>query len=182
MGQTGVNIVDGVLELEVGSGRWVRKAQGDTGWTDYELRFLYKCVNPGAYGPRLGAHVRRIDGNNYYQFTDEDYPTGTTRKRLKKRVGGTLTTIDENTGSAYVTNVGTWYEVWVRVYGNNLKAFWNGTEILSATPTEHAYGGIEFITWDTGSKIHLDTIFVRKFAYPEPSHGDWGAEEKTFSI
>lgn len=68
----------------------------------------------------------------------------------------------------------------LRIYGSSLTGIYNEGEadevVLTATDSTHAGAGqVEgIVAQATG---WFDSLFVRKYVEPEPSHGSWGAEE-----
>jgi hypothetical protein len=104
---------------------------GSTKWTDYIVQARVKVVTgTGSYYPMLLARYK--DARNYYfltlrgdngQVAIRRYYNGSSSGR---QLTGTVTN---------VVSVGVWYTAALELKGNSLRAFINGTPVLTATDT-----------------------------------------------
>lgn len=125
-----------------------------------------------------GGIVLRSKVNPFTGRYDNALVDGTTISQVL-RMTDTGIEIDSD---AFVVARSTWYWVEYGGYGSTLKGkAWavGGTE-----PTIYASSAVD-ATWATGKVgffsfdklVVCDDLEVRKFVFPEPAHGVWGAEE-----
>jgi len=142
--------------------------------SNVSLEFKYQMKSIGPNGPRLDARIRMVT-SRFYTSTQEvgAYDYG---HKIRKYVDGVWTKLADNNVNSYTLDV--WYNNYMRASGTSLFALVAQGPSLSATDSELSSGDyIQFVTWGSGNVLWLDDVRLRKYIYPEPSHGDWGSEE-----
>lgn len=71
-----------------------------------------------------------------------------------------------------------WYKTEVQIYGNSIKVLLNDTPVAEATDTTYStlYG--VGLRQKSSNTYVADWWALRKYVYPEPSHGQWYPEEE----
>jgi len=71
-----------------------------------------------------------------------------------------------------------WHKFEYRFKAGNVKGYIDGQEIFSASEPDTVNRIIIGANWGwTAVTAYFDDIFIAKYIDPEPSHGEWGAEE-----
>lgn len=184
--------------------KWVRL----TTVTNNQLGYLYYNTNPGSQGFYAKFRFWASGGNGAdaewlgvydtsYSGTREDIVNGGyhfTFDEYQDRIAFTKSTTDNGASIAYATETtidnGTWHtaEIYYWMSGSIVYAKIYYDEALKvnssdASPQQNALNGIGqmIIGGRTGgltNEHRIDDIIVRKYVYPEPSHGSWGSEEE----
>lgn len=137
------------------------------------LEYDWYFINWTADG-REGALIRYQDISNYYAawlMRGTVLTGGNKAVAIEDRVAGSWGSVNY-TAQDFTT--GTWYDLKSQADGNNLKAFFDGTEKVSTTRSDFASGAIGFRTWY--SDIYVDNVRVRKYASGPPTY-EFGSEE-----
>ncbi len=115
----------------------------------------------------IACYFLRIEYNNdsYDKF------------RLWKDLAGAET----NVGGYYLftPTANTWYEIELRMSGSNIRGSLDGVEQIGTWDTSIT-SGTElgcFAERNSTRDQSFDDFWVRKYVYPEPTHGVWGGEE-----
>ena len=109
----------------------------------------------------------------------------------RKRTDGTATDfiIEERSGTCGATSLvtdtqtssqNTWYKQMFRYYNQNMNyTMWdmNNNLVRSITASDPTYSSFSYFFIHGGWEFLTDDIRIRKYVEPEPSHGEWGAEE-----
>jgi hypothetical protein len=106
-----------------------------TSWTDQIVAVDMKPISFNGTNRHVSVYARWTDSNNHYYLALRNSNT----IELKKKVGGTVTTLDSDT---FTVATGTWYALKLEVLGTTLKAYINGVERLSATDSTLASGSV----------------------------------------
>jgi hypothetical protein len=130
-----------------------RVLAGSNSWGDYVLQ---ADVKPGANSPALGFQLiaRETNANNYYSF---GFYSGTWY--LKKRVGGTQTTIIQ--GNLSFTSQ--FYTLTFSLQGTTLSGSINGAAVFTKTDSSLASGMIGF---STKAMSEIDNVAVTTAGAP----------------
>ena len=101
-----------------------------------------------------------------------NYYPSTTYSQLLKYVSGSSTKL----ANLPESNVG-WYIMEIRATSSTLTVITDTTQDANVTDTTFTtLNGVGFRQNSTSTNL-LDWWVLRKFVYPEPSHGSWGSEE-----
>ena len=111
--------------------------EGGYGWSDYRVSYTQRAGDDDA----LGLMFRVTDADNYYRFS---WHTQLGYRRLVKVVDGVFTELAAD-NVAYVQ--GRDYQIEVRVQGDRLDLWIDGTPIFQVTDADQPSGTIAFYTW-----------------------------------
>jgi len=132
---------------------------------------------------QFGVYGRYTNLDNYYYLRCVDNDSVPVRgKYLTKRVGGSETHLDIAESGVDILPA-KWHVFDLHYYGTSVKGVIrkpDGTEVsLSGTDSELTSGYVGlFVGWDDFAyNFEFDYVFIASYVDPEPSHGDWGAEE-----
>ncbi|WP_138754449.1 immunoglobulin-like domain-containing protein [Paenibacillus sinopodophylli] len=122
--------------------------------------YVYEAkVKKVANGSFPGILARYTDVNNYYMFQ-----LGDGKYSLSKKVGGTVTTLNDFTTTI---TTGQWYTMRLVVEGSVIKAYVDNKLITQVTDTSLASGKAGFRSrWE---KSGLDDVQLRSIASPVPT-------------
>jgi len=154
---------------------------------DVEVRVKWRFSSGGrgnicfrkSYDAVSGDRVRDPGYDINFRNPDAD-------ERLRKWPGGDNEPITLDS-SSYTYTDNEWYVGFVRGYGSSIsgQAAENAT-LLSATDTDFTSGevglGTDILVTPGTDYVEFDWIFVRKYVDPEPSHGEWGREERFYVV
>jgi len=142
-------------------------------WTNY----AFKLRTYLAYHSS-NINFRVVDKDNHYLLVI--FPAGTKKFVFYKRVSASYTQL-AYTNPAMA--VGNWYAVEIKIVdegaGTRFKIYFNDNLEINylEDPRTFTSGKIGFRIPPTTCETYWDDLIVRKYVDPEPSHGDWGAEE-----
>ena len=120
-------------------------------------------------GDVLAISVRYTDPNNQYQGrVSSQYDA-----IIHKVVAGTGTTI-ASVARHFALN--TKHRVELRIYGTHIELWVDDSLILSAEDSDITGAGDAVICMGQADGW-MDNFRIRKYIYPEPTHGAWGSEE-----
>ncbi|MGF3497993.1 MAG: hypothetical protein ACQXXC_10290, partial [Methanolinea tarda] len=73
-----------------------------------------------------------------------------------------------------------WHDYSIKTSQNGISVFLDGSKILSTTDSTRTTGYIGFSARETPNAInaYYDTVRVRKWIDPEPTHSSWTAQEQ----
>jgi len=136
---------------------------------DIALHFKYRY---GGGSARFGGVPRFVDDNNQVKV-GEVY--GNDCFDIYERVNGTWY---RRAGTAFTYGT-VWRSVVIKVYGTKCYASVDGVTIQYTNLSITSSKEVRLSVWNTSSATYqyFDTVFVRKFIDPEPSHGSWSSEE-----
>jgi hypothetical protein len=112
-------------------------AAGDVGWTDQivEARVKVLAFTGSSSSYQAAVYARFTEGAHYYAALQSNGDF-----KVKKYSGGNNTSITSAASVDVVPN--TWYTVKLEVVGSSIKAYLDGTQVLSATDADVTSGGI----------------------------------------
>ena len=136
--------------------------EGGYGWSDYRVSYTQRAGDDDA----LGLMFRVTDADNYYRFS---WHRQLGYRRLVKVVDGVFTELAAD-NVAYVQ--GRDYQIEVRVQGDRLDLWIDGTPIFQVTDADQPSGTIAFYTWAMQGG-YFDDLLVEELGDapldPEPS-------------
>jgi hypothetical protein len=156
-GTWSVQTDDGSQAYVSSSNSGIQLATATSGpWDDYDADADIRVDSTTGFVGKLGVVGRFQDTNNYYSFV---YDPVNDVFKLRKKVGGTLTTIATGT-----VGVGDWTGSYKRMrlsmISHNLKGYYDGNLVISATDSSLTGGSAGIIT-EAGQVAYFDRYIVR---------------------
>ncbi|MCC2686834.1 MAG: hypothetical protein K0R75_3733 [Paenibacillaceae bacterium] len=125
-------------------------------WDDYDVDADIRVDSVTGFVGKFGVVGRFQNTNNYYSFV---YDPVNEVFKLRKKVGGTLTTIA--TGTVGVGDwMGSYNRMRLSMISHNLKGYYDGNLVISATDSSLTSGSAGIIT-EAGQVAFFDRYIVR---------------------
>jgi len=156
-----------VLQVSANSNSWASVTLPGK-YSGLEIRFWYKIVSKGQYGPRLELKIYDSSSGNGYALRNE-IGSYVANYYYMVRIDNTQYTTLVSDGNSY--SIGVWYtnNMFVRYPNGSLIGVLGGSSTMTATDTRYnSFDTIVFSTWDSGNVYYIDRVIVRQVVNLEP--------------